>query len=92
MSFLSHSEIIGFLGVALLLIAFFLNLFRLLSAESFSYLTLNLVGAALACASSYLIGFLPFVLLEGTWAVVAAVALARKVHGRNAKGSACTEP
>jgi hypothetical protein len=43
------------------------------------YLGLNLIGAALACASSYLIAFAPFVLLEGTWAVVAAVAIARKL-------------
>ena len=78
MSFLSHPELIGFVGVTLLLIAFFLNLFRLLKAESLPYLGLNLVGAGLACASSYLIDFLPFVLLEGTWAVVAAIALARK--------------
>jgi hypothetical protein len=80
MSFLSHGEIIGFLGVALLLVAFFLNLFRLLSADSLPYLVLNLVGAGLACASSYLIDFLPFVLLEGTWATVAAVALVRKMR------------
>ena len=81
MSFLVHPEIIGFVGVALLLIAFFLNLFRLLSADSLPYLALNLVGAALACASSYLIDFLPFVLLEGTWAIVAGLALMRKIGG-----------
>jgi hypothetical protein len=80
MSFLSHPEIIGFVGVALLLIAFFLNLFRLLNAESPPYLVLNLIGAGLACASSYLINFLPFVLLEGTWAVVAAGALVRRIY------------
>jgi hypothetical protein len=80
MSFLLHLEAIGFVGVTLLLIAFFLNLFRLLTAKSSAYLTLNLVGAGLACASSYLIDFLPFVLLEGTWAIVAGVALARKLR------------
>ena len=77
MSFLLQPEAIGFVGVTLLLIAFFLNLFRLLKAESSAYLALNLVGAGLACASSYLIDFLPFVLLEGTWAIVAGVALVR---------------
>lgn len=82
MSFLFHPEAIGFVGVTLLLIAFFLNLFRLLKAESVPYLALNLVGAGLACASSYLIDFLPFVLLEGTWAVVAGVALVRTVGAR----------
>ena len=75
-----HPEAIGFVGVTLLLIAFFLNLFRLLKAESNAYLALNLVGAGLACASSYLIDFLPFVLLEGTWAIVAGVALAGKIR------------
>ena len=80
MSFLSHPEFIGFVGVALLLIAFFLNLFRLLSAESLPYLVLNLIGATLACTSSYLINFLPFVLLEGTWAIVAAGALVRRIY------------
>ena len=80
MSFLTHPEAVGFVGVTLLLIAFFLNLFRLLKAESNAYLVLNLVGASLACASSYLIDFLPFVLLEGTWATVTGVALVRRVH------------
>ena len=80
MSFLLHPEAIGFVGVTLLLIAFFLNLFRLLKSDSKSYLMLNLIGAGLACASSYLIDFLQFVLLEGTWAIVAGVALLRRVR------------
>ena len=80
MSFLLHPEAIGFVGVTLLLVAFFLNLFRLLKAHSNAYLALNLIGASLACASSYLIDFLPFVLLEGTWAIVAGVALLRKIQ------------
>lgn len=92
MSSLSHGEIIGFLGVALLLVAFFLNLFRLSSAESLSYLVLNVIGAGLACASSYLIEFLPFVLLEGTWAMVAAVALVRKIPALECKRLRRTEP
>jgi hypothetical protein len=80
MSFMLHPEAIGFVGVTLLLIAFFLNLFRLLKSDSKTYLMLNLIGAGLACASSYLIDFLPFVLLEGTWAIVAGVALLRRVR------------
>ena len=73
------SELVGFAGVAILLVAFFLNLFRFAAADSWHYLTLNFVGATLACASSSLIDFLPFVLLEGTWALVAACALGRKL-------------
>lgn len=73
----SAQTLLGSAGVALLLLAFFLNLFRLLSSESRAYASLNLVGAALACASSWMIGFVPFVVLEGVWALVAGIALLR---------------
>ena len=68
---------IGSTGVALLLIAFLANLFRLLRAESRLYSGLNFVGAALACWSSYLIQFMPFVVMEGAWSLVALVGLVR---------------
>jgi len=61
-----NATIVGSAGVALLLLAFFLNLLRYLRVEGALYLGLNLMGAALACLSSYLIDFMPFVLLEGT--------------------------
>jgi hypothetical protein len=38
---------------------------------------LNFVGASLACYSSYLISFMPFVVLEGVWALVALAAITR---------------
>ena len=78
MAYSGHAPIIGLIGVSLLLMAFFLNLFKYLRPESNLYLTLNLAGAALACYSSYLIDFAPFVVLEGTWAAVAAVGIVRK--------------
>lgn len=77
---MSPETAIGSLGVALLLLAFLLNLVRVLSTESYPYTALNLAGASLAGYASYLIGFVPFVILEGTWAVVAAVALARRLR------------
>lgn len=73
------ATVVGSAGVALLLLAFFLNLFRYLRADGPLYLLLNLVGAALACLSSYLIDFMPFVLLEGTWSAVAGTALVRRL-------------
>jgi hypothetical protein len=72
-------EWIGSIGVALLLAAFFLNLFGFLPRTARSYHSMNVLGAGLSCYASYLIGFLPFVVLEGTWSVVALVALARGV-------------
>ena len=71
------ATLIGSVGVALLLAAFILNLLKLLRADSLLYMSLNLVGAALACYSSYLIDFVPFVVLEGVWAAAALFAIAR---------------
>jgi hypothetical protein len=38
------------------------------SRPSYPYTALNFAGASLAGFASYLIGFMPFVVLEGTWA------------------------
>jgi len=72
------ATVIGSLGVSLLLLAFFLNIFRLLHAQGYPYLVMNVAGGGLACLSSWLIGFMPFVVLEGTWAVVALVGLLKR--------------
>jgi hypothetical protein len=77
----SPATLIGSAGVALLLLAFLLNLGRVLSPQSYPYTALNFAGASLAGYASYLIGFVPFVILEGTWAVVAAAALIRHALG-----------
>ena len=78
-----QATLIGFVGVALLLAAFLLNSFRLLRSDGNFYMGLNFVGASLACYSSYLIRFMPFVLLEGVWALVALVAIARTLLSGN---------
>ena len=77
MAHADQATLIGFAGVALLLIAFLLNLLKLMRSDGYLYMGLNLVGAGLACYSSYLISFMPFVVLEGVWAVAALVAMAR---------------
>ncbi len=71
----STAEFLGSLGVLLLLVAFFLNLFGYWEHGTRAYQVLNAVGAGLSCYSSYLIEFPPFVVLEGTWCIVAIVAL-----------------
>ena len=72
--------VIGSIGVALLLAAFLLNVLRVMRADGYPYAVLNFFGAALACWSSWLIAFMPFVILEGVWALVAAFAIARKLR------------
>ena len=71
------SDLIASAGVTLILVAFLLNLTGRLDRESSVYLWLNLVGAGLACLASALVPFIPFVVLEGVWAIAALVGLIR---------------
>ena len=74
---MSAADSIGSIGVALLLVGFFLNLFGYLDRSARPYHVVNALGAGLACYASWLIGFVPFVVLEGAWATVAVIALLR---------------
>jgi hypothetical protein len=65
----------GFIGVTLLLLAFFLNLKDKIKTDSLSYLLLNFMGAGIACLASVLLNYIPFVILEGCWALVSLVGL-----------------
>lgn len=66
---------IGFIGVTILLVAFFLNLRNILAKDSFLYLSLNLVGAGIACLASVLLDYWPFIILEGAWTLVSLIGL-----------------
>ncbi len=77
------SVIVGSTGVTLLLLAFFLNLFKILMQDTKTYVILNMVGAGLSCYASLLIDFLPFVILEGTWALVAFLGLIRLLKNQD---------
>jgi hypothetical protein len=75
------SDLLASIGVIVLLIAFLLNLYKRLSAESKLYSLLNFIGAAICCFSSYLIRFYPFIVLEGIWALVALGSLLKVPRG-----------
>jgi hypothetical protein len=74
---MTTSDLIGAIGVAMLLVAFLLNLLGRLDATSLRYALMNFVGAGLSCAAAVMIDYLPFVVLEGVWAVAALVGLLR---------------
>lgn len=74
---MTFPDIIGTIGVSLLLLAFFMNLFGIISQDKKAYILMNLLGAAIACYASVLIGFVPFIILEATWGFVAFLALVR---------------
>lgn len=71
----STAEIIGSIGVALMLWAFLMNLLKKWREDSLPYILLNIIGAGLSCASSIIIWFLPFIVLEATWTIVSLFAL-----------------
>lgn len=77
---MTAAEGVGSTGVALLLLAFALASFGRLDNRGATYHAMNVVGASLSCAASAMIGFVPFVILEGSWALVALVALARSLR------------
>lgn len=74
---MNAGELVGTLGVSILLIAFALNLANKLSSASIPYLVMNIIGAALAGVSSYMIRFWPFVVLEGVWTISSLIMLTR---------------
>ena len=79
------SDIIASLGVIILLIAFLLNLYKKLPAESKIYALLNFIGAGTCGFASYMISFYPFVILESIWAFVALISLFKVPRGTSDK-------
>lgn len=72
----------GLIGVAILLLAFFMNLYDLLKKDSVSYLLLNSIGAGVACLASVLLEYWPFIILEGCWTLVSLLGLFRVLKTR----------
>jgi hypothetical protein len=72
---MTYNDIIGTIGVALILIAYFLNTERLIPVNGKLFYVINTIGAALACYASWLISYWPFVILEGTWTLVSIYGL-----------------
>jgi hypothetical protein len=72
---MTQTDWTGFIGVTILLIAYFLNLRDMIKKDSLVYLLLNLVGAGIACIASVLLKYLPFMILEGCWTIVSTIGL-----------------
>jgi hypothetical protein len=48
---------------------------------------MNIAGAGLACWSSWAIAFMPFVVLEAVWCLVAVAALVKSLRSPHAQAS-----
>lgn len=73
---MTFPDLINTIGVTLILLAFFLLTIGKVQQRDKLYNLLNFSGAGLACYGSVLIHAIPFIVLEGVWALVALYALA----------------
>lgn len=63
---------VGVIGVSFLLVAFVLNLFKRISADSLVYNAFNVIGAGCLAYYAYILESWPFVALEIIWGLFAA--------------------
>jgi len=75
---ITMANITGIIGVAMILLAYFLHVFRFISGTGKLFYVMNIIGAALACYASWLIPYWPFVILEGVWCLVSVAGLLKR--------------
>lgn len=76
---MNFNDLIGTIGVGIILIAYFLNMFSIITKDGVFYFILNIIGAAIACFASVLIHYIPFIILEGAWVLVSIVGLIKTI-------------
>jgi hypothetical protein len=77
---MTYNDIIGSIGVWLILFAYFLNTAGVIKKDKRLFYVMNIFGAALACYASFLIDYWPFVILEGIWTLVSIYGLMRAMR------------
>lgn len=77
---MSYSTLTGTIGVSLCLIAFYFNITGKLKSTDKIYLLLNFFGAGISCYASWLINYMPFVVLEGVWSLVSAQGMFKAIR------------
>lgn len=74
---MNYNDIVGTIGVGIILIAYFMNIFSFIEKDGVLFYVMNIIGASLACYASILINYLPFIILEATWAMVSVLGLVK---------------
>jgi hypothetical protein len=80
---MTFTDLISTIGVSLILLAFILNTFNYISNSSKFYFAMNIIGGAFACYGSVLLSSLPFIILEGTWGLVALIGFIKMLSKNN---------
>ncbi len=76
---MNANDILGAIGVGIILLAYFLSVFSWIKKEGILFYLMNIIGASIACITSYLINYIPFVILEGSWVIVSIVGLLKGI-------------
>lgn len=80
---MNYNDIIGTIGVGLILLAYFFNTFSLIPKEDKLFFSMNIIGAGLACYASFLINYVPFIILEGVWCIVSIAGFVKLLYKTN---------
>ncbi|MAW94730.1 MULTISPECIES: hypothetical protein [unclassified Leeuwenhoekiella] len=76
---MTFTDWLGAIGVLQILLAYILNLRNVIATTDWSFILLNLIGAAMACAASVLLDYWPFIILEGIWTLTSFIALMNRL-------------
>lgn len=76
---MNYNDVIGTIGVGIVLIAYFLNNFSFIERNGNLYYIFNILGASIACYASILIDYIPFIVLEATWAFLSVISLFKNI-------------
>jgi hypothetical protein len=80
---MNYNDIIGTIGVSIVLFAYFLSILKWIKPTSSVYYFMNFTGAGLACYASFLIDYAPFIILEGTWSGISLIALFKNMKSNS---------
>jgi len=83
---MNFSDWIGSIGVAILLLAFVLNLTNKISKAGTAYLLMNFIGSGLAAIASFLIHYIPFIILEIAWMIASLFGIWKLYRKNTSRG------
>jgi hypothetical protein len=79
---MSVANWVASIGVGILLVAFFLNIFGYVNNKSNLYALLNAIGGLISCYASWMVDFYPFVVLNIIWSFTALLSLFKGIVSR----------
>lgn len=80
---MNSTDWLGFIGVAMILVAYVLNIFEKVSTKDNVFILLNLFGAGIACFASILLNYIPFIILEGVWTLISLISIVKKYSAKS---------